>query len=491
LLETLSPDPFMTNHRFVILVLDGLRPDLVTPERMPNLSAFRDDGAVLDGCRAQFPSQTRVNKVSFATGTTPGHHGIHFNKIYVPELSAAPLDLGSFEDVRGTYDVGELITAPTIGRVLADGGKRFALVHCGFPGAPWLLNYRGNEIGQEHLSLAGFQYSTPALAKAVEERHGTMPAPGGVDLGRTRFGLKAFMETVYPSLEPDVSLIWSDEPDKSEHVDGLRGPLTETALRHCDEMVGDLVAWWRQRADRDHLNLLIVSDHGHVEISQRAAVGRLMMEAGLPVTLDADGPGGFLLPFGGLYQRDLTDEAFASIVTWMQSQPWCGNLFTGDRDGTAGIVPGTFSKALVSIDHKRAPELVFSLRRFDADANRPLGHAIDTGSGEPAGSTHGGMHWTELRNCFFAQGPDFRQKTLSGTIGGLIDLVPTMAHVLGLAPGEKMSGRALTSLLAAEATSETAVGSWETVSVENAGYAQHVRIARLPKRTVVDHGWRD
>lgn len=480
----------MANHRFVILVLDGLRPDFVTHERMPNLAAFRDGGAVLDGSRAQFPTHTRVNKVSFATGTTPAHHGVHFNKIYVPELSSAALDLGSFEDVHGTYDVGTLITAPTIGRFLADSGKRFALVHCGFPGAPWLLNYRGTEIGQEHLSLAGYRFSTPATAKLVEERHGSMPAPGGIDLARTRFGLKAFMETVYPTLEPDVSLIWSDEPDKSEHADGLRGPLTGAAIRQSDEIVGGLVDWWRERADRDGLNLLIVSDHGHVEISARAAVGRLMMEAGLPVCLEPQGDGAFLLPFGALYKRDLPDAAFAAVVGWMQRQPWCGNMFTDDRDGVSGIVPGTFSKTLVSLEHARAPDLVFSLRRHDADASRPLGHATDAGAGEPAGSTHGGMDRTEMCNCLFAQGAAFRPGTRSATIGGLIDVVPTIAHLLGLPMGDQMSGRPLTSLLAG-ADEESVPGQWETVSVKAEGYAQHVRIARLPRRTVVDHGWRD
>jgi hypothetical protein len=52
----------MSNNRFVIIVLDGLRPDLVTPERMPNLAAFKDQAATLAGSRALYPSHTRVNK---------------------------------------------------------------------------------------------------------------------------------------------------------------------------------------------------------------------------------------------------------------------------------------------------------------------------------------------------------------------------------------------------------------------------------------------
>ena len=47
---------------------------------MPNLSALKGRGGVVRDSRAQLPTQTRVNKVSFASGSTPRHHGVHFNK---------------------------------------------------------------------------------------------------------------------------------------------------------------------------------------------------------------------------------------------------------------------------------------------------------------------------------------------------------------------------------------------------------------------------
>lgn len=481
----------MGDSRFVILVLDGLRPDLVTPDRMPNLCAFRDAGAVLLGCRAQYPTQTRVNKVSFATGTSPRFHGIHFNKIFVPELSGQPIDLGSYDDVKAAYRRGELITAPGIGRVLAEAGRRFALIHCGFSGAPWLLNYRGDTFGQEHLATAGYQYSTAKVARLVEDRLGAMPAPGGVNLARTSFALEAFTKVIYPELRPDVSLIWSDEPDKSEHVDGLRGPVTDAAIRHSDGLVRTIVEWWRGVAERDNTNLLIVSDHGHVEISQRAAVARLAQEAGLPLTLDPAGKGGVLLPFGGIYQRDLSDQALADVAQWLQAQPWCGNLFSADLDGVHGAIPGTFSKALASIDHPRAPELLFSLRRFDADPDHPLSHSIESGSGPAEGSTHGGLHRTELMNCFFAAGPDFRSRHQSETPGGLIDLVPTMLHVLGIPPRDTMAGRALGDLLNDGAPTADAQPALETFSVGAGEYRQHLSLRKLLRRNVLQHGWRD
>jgi hypothetical protein len=486
----------MTDSRFVVLVLDGLRPDLVTPERMPNLTAFRDQGAVLANCRSQYPTHTRVNKVSFATGTTPKYHGIHFNKIYDPAFFADRIvDIGNFDDIHAADARSPVITAPTIGKVLADANKRFALVHCGMPGAPWLLNYHGDRLGQEHLALGGFQYSTKKAAQLVEAKLGPMPAAGGINLDRTRYALKALTEVLYPALSPDVSLIWSDEPDKSEHADGLRGPLTESALRQCDEIVGDMIAWWRTVAERDNVNLLIVSDHGHVEISGRVAVANRLAEAGLPVTADAAKPGAVIVPFGsgGIYLRDQDTSVLEDIVAWLQKQDWCGNLFTRDRDGVNGMVAGTFSTALASIDHPRAPDLLFTTRRFDANAadGHPLGHCIDTGSGAVAGSTHGGLHREELRNCLFAAGPNFRSAYRSQTSGGLLDLVPTMLQTMGIARPETMAGRPLGDLLVDGTAPEDAGVGVETVSVTAGGYSQHIAFKRLARRNVMEHGWRE
>jgi hypothetical protein len=486
----------MTDSRFVVLVLDGLRPDRVTPERMPNLAAFRDGGATLGNCRAQYPTHTRVNKVSFATGTTPSHHGIHFNKIYDPAMFAdRVIDIGAFDDMHAADAKAPLITAPTIGKVLADAGKRFALVHCGFTGAPWLLNYHGDRLGQEHLALGGYQYSTSKAAKLVSDRLGPMPPAGGINLERSRFAIKAFTEVIYPELRPDISLIWSDEPDKSEHADGIRGPLSEAAYAQSDELVGKMVAWWRSVADRDNVNLLVVSDHGHVEISRRAQVGNLLAEAGFPVTADAAKPGAVILPFGagGLYLRDQQPGLLAEIVGWMQQQDWCGNLFTRDRDGVSGIVDGTLSTKLASLAHPRIPDLLFTTRRFDGEAgtDRPLGHCFDTGAAAPAGSTHGGLHRDELRNCFFAAGPAFRQRYRSETSGGLIDLVPTMLHTLGIDRPDSMTGRPLGDLLAGGSAPADAQPAIETVSVGAGNYRQHMQFRRLARRTVIEHGWRD
>jgi predicted AlkP superfamily pyrophosphatase or phosphodiesterase len=63
-------------QRILIVAFDALRPDMVTPELMPNLTAFAEAGVRFSHSRAAFPSETRVNQSTLVTGCYPTRHGI-------------------------------------------------------------------------------------------------------------------------------------------------------------------------------------------------------------------------------------------------------------------------------------------------------------------------------------------------------------------------------------------------------------------------------
>jgi phosphonoacetate hydrolase len=52
--------------RVVLCVFDGLRPDMVTPELMPNLVRLAERGTWFREARSVFPSITRVATTSIA-----------------------------------------------------------------------------------------------------------------------------------------------------------------------------------------------------------------------------------------------------------------------------------------------------------------------------------------------------------------------------------------------------------------------------------------
>src|SRR5260370_11925988 len=67
----------------IVLVLDGLRPDAITPEETPNLSRLRQEGVNFTNSHSVFPTVTRVNATAIGTGALPGRNGVVGNSLYV------------------------------------------------------------------------------------------------------------------------------------------------------------------------------------------------------------------------------------------------------------------------------------------------------------------------------------------------------------------------------------------------------------------------
>jgi predicted AlkP superfamily pyrophosphatase or phosphodiesterase len=66
-------------RRILVVGFDGMRPDLVEAKLMPALSGLIARGTRLSAHHAVYPSETRVNISSLASGTTPGRHGVVAN----------------------------------------------------------------------------------------------------------------------------------------------------------------------------------------------------------------------------------------------------------------------------------------------------------------------------------------------------------------------------------------------------------------------------
>src|SRR5258705_3217545 len=61
-------------RRVVVVVLDGMRRDLLDEARTPALARFARRSHSFAAHRSMFPSATRVVSASFATGCTPARH---------------------------------------------------------------------------------------------------------------------------------------------------------------------------------------------------------------------------------------------------------------------------------------------------------------------------------------------------------------------------------------------------------------------------------
>src|ERR1700745_2849277 len=81
--------PSANGHHQLIIVVDGLRPDYVTADVMPNLLALGQRGIVFANHHSVFPTVTRVNASSISTGAYPERHGLLGNSVFFPIVDPA------------------------------------------------------------------------------------------------------------------------------------------------------------------------------------------------------------------------------------------------------------------------------------------------------------------------------------------------------------------------------------------------------------------
>ena len=132
-------------RRHLLIVLDGLRPDYVTPELMPTLHALGRRGVIMTRHHAVYPTVTRVNASSISTGAYPDVHGLMGNAIFVPSVDPGRfLDTGDRANLLRVEAVtrGPLLTATTLGELLQGAGERLLVASSGSNGSSYLLNHR-------------------------------------------------------------------------------------------------------------------------------------------------------------------------------------------------------------------------------------------------------------------------------------------------------------------------------------------------------------
>lgn len=466
----------------LVVVLDGLRPDMLCPGLVPNLCALLDEGTRWTRARTVFPSMTRVCTSSLVTGAPPSVHGITHNRLLDPVLGT--IDTASREDLGRIEELRPLLDATTLGEALAAAGRRFAVVHTGSPGATRLVNHRVAEHpGHWTFSAHGpAACSTPEIHEAVERQFGPTPEAATPNHARLEYATDVLLGRVLEPGTAELALVWFNEPDTSYHYEGLRSPGVREVLATLDRQIGRILAWWRRDANRERWTIAVISDHGHVLTGERIDLPAAFAGAGL----DPAGPGGFDLVPGGtsghLRLHEPDPSRLAAIAHWLMAQEWCGHVLV--RDDLAGHVPGALPLSAAGAFHPRASDLHFTLRGNEEDLASGTGAAFFTGGVPSGGGMHGGLHPREMANVVALAGPGIRAGRLEECPAGLIDVAPTLLEVLGVPAPASMTGRVLAEGFTGGAA--PAEPAFLTRTAAHGDYRQSLRIATLGSASYVD-----
>jgi arylsulfatase A-like enzyme len=475
-------------ERLFMMVWDGMRPDFVTPELTPNLVRLAERGVRFDDCHAVYPTVTRVNSASIATGCLPISHGIVGNSLYAPKVD--PRESVSIGDHRTLFRLidtrgGRLVPRDTLAdRVHANGG-RTVVVSTGSPGSAFLCHPRIQDCPGDRLFNHAIMLPDGARDE-FDELAGLMPEPGVPNTEQNLHFTASIGNAILPQLDPRVVIFWHTDPDKTQHHRGLGHPESIQSIRDADAHLGMVIEAYERRGWLDQTAVVVASDHGFATMVPDTGLELALEHAGLVEDV-ADGR--IVLSKNGMTTYvnvvDGGAERTASIVERLLRWEHIGCIFTGGPGRPC--VPGTLPLDAVGIGGELAPDIAFSYRWND-DPNVAGVAGSSAGSDAKYAATHGGTSRWETRCTLVMAGPGLKRGAVDDAPTGLIDVSPTLLRLLGVPAPQGQHGRVLEEALLGGPDAAAVERRTETHTTHRGEHTQTVELSVVGDTRYVNFG---
>ena len=471
----------------IIVAMDGLQPAQVTPELMPSLSAFAEAGVRFDNHHPVYPSVTRANVVSLLTGRYPGAHGLAANKMVARDLDADRVIEASKEGLTELEEkTGRVLFAPNLADILGENGGEYVAIGTGTTGNSFLQNPNTDRSGGATIHP---EFSKPrGLHGELVGRFGPWAEMARPNSRRITQAFRVLREYVLTERRPSVAMLWSSDPDGTQHDTGVGSEASTKALAHVDRHLGQLLESLAQRGEDRETDVVVVSDHGYSTITQSIEIA--LRRGGFP---QGGRPGGVLAAGNGgsvLFYVNRRNPATAwRLADYLMAQPWCGAVIASDE---VGEIEGAVPASAVGVEGPRAPDITMSFA-WDSRVNGAgfAGYAYN-GGGAPGLGMHGSMSRHEMRSVLIARGPSFKTGVASTAPSGHVDLTPTLLRILGIDAGVAMDGRVLEEGLAGGPAPGSVASTTETLEAECAVrgglYRQYVTVSTVGSTRYVIEG---
>ena len=215
---------------------------------------------------------------------------------------------------------GEILLVPSLSEILSDNGLSFMVLNSGTSGNAIIQNteiIKNKQITfHRDINLDKNEYSN--LPDSIHE----WPEQNIPDYDSTNHIVNILNDLDEGNLS-DVSIIWFDEPDKSQHNFGLNEKESNKALKHVDNLFGKIIDF----VDQNSLDptIMLVSDHGYSRINDVIDIQK-ELHSDFPGYLFAENGGSFLV-----YTK--RDQIFDPIlINEIISKPWAGPIIAGNNE---------------------------------------------------------------------------------------------------------------------------------------------------------------
>lgn len=417
-------------RRALLIILDGLRRDMICEHHTPHLYALARRAEQFAAHRTVFPSCTRVVSASVATGCRPARHGLAGNTMVLNEGGRLIRhDAGRPDFLQHKRTVtGQSLHVPVLAERLKDRGGAVIFSNVS-PGAAYAHDPDG--FGYVYHRAGSFGPGRQPLCDAD-----ALHVVPGID-GDTAMTGQFIDKVILTPTPPALGVIWMGEPDAAQHGLPMGSPAHLAILRRADQNAGAIVAALETLPDGHEVLLLVGSDHGHQHVCGVVDIDQELVDAGLKASLSSDdvvvasnGTSAFIY-----VHNELTERASA-IGRFLETCAWAGEVFAPRDFAKIGVAPDADLAFTVSM---HASEAVNEYGVAGASlAARRAGDKEDV----PGAGQHGGLGRYEQMPFLMAVGDGFLSGAVRHDVSSVIDLAPTILRHLN-EDNASLDGRSL------------------------------------------------
>lgn len=364
----------------LLISIDGFRASYFELGQTPNLERLAGDGVRAQWMTPSYPSLTFPNHYTLVTGLRPDHHGVIHNSM--SDAAIGKFKVADREAVGDTrwWSGGEPIW---IGAQKA--GLRSATLF--WPGSEAPIH------GLRPNRWRPFDAKVDENAR-VDEVLGWLGEPA--------------------STRPHVATLYFDALDHEGHDHGPNSPEAREAMVRIDAAIGRLLDGLAARDQLEHVNLIVVSDHGMAEVvpGHRIAVEDMVTPEQAVVTSVGQSIGIAPNPgFEAQVERRLLG-AHAQYDCWRKSE-----------------LPARWHYGT----HPRVPPIVCQMHEgWDAIEGEKLRGATQI---QTRGSHGFDPALPSMRAIFLARGPAFKRGATIPAFDN-VDVYPLLARLIGIRPAK-------------------------------------------------------
>jgi predicted AlkP superfamily pyrophosphatase or phosphodiesterase len=397
----------------VMVMFDGFAPAMADATGTPNLDIIKKEGAWSRHLVPVYPTMSLPNHTSFATGCWPEHHGVVQNKFFDPDRGAPYDENGDANWLTGCE--------PAWAAAERQGVKAAA------------LNFANRWDVKKNVALASVV--NPFVPWEQAESDEQVLAKGIALLKST------------DAKRPRLISLYFRGPDHEAHVNGVTAPQTLAEVRKADAIIGKLMAAIKALPGDREATLVIGTDHGMIAVDPVVNLGRIINRHWLYVRDAGDGGNAYLYLDKGesveRVEKALAQYKDAFTVHRTGAHPAYSHLGSSKRIGDLMLVakPPYYiapSSSLPWYAHAMGMTWFWS----DIFVPGDLGGLKASHGYDPS--------IPEMHGVFYAWGAGVAPGKEIAQLD-IIDVHPTVMHLLGLQPGKPVDGKVVTEALAVSA----------------------------------------